>query len=364
MEKHKLDITIFCAGMEVNPETLKEKSLGGSETAGISMAHELAKLGHHVLLFCNTKETKKYKGVQYLPMQDFQAYATSCPHDVLIGQRIPEVFRAKLQSKINILWQHDVALKQQRKEFHGSLWNLDKVFCLSDWQIQQYKDIYQIDCDDLFYKTRNGINLIPQPDNSKRQPKRLVYTNRPERGMDNLLFNIMPKLWEKDPEIELCLAGYDNTHPNMEQFYNSCYAKIAEYQQQGRKIAHLGALNKNELYELYKTATLYVYPTAFHETSCITAMESQMCGIPMITSHIGALPETLCNEGNILVYGDYKNEPEYNDVFVEQTFNLLNNPEQIKEMQKNVLKKPNNIVGMKWQKIGKIYLWKSFMKKP
>ena len=55
MEKHKLDITIFCAGMEVNPETLKEKSLGGSETAGISMAHELAKLGHHVLLFCNTK---------------------------------------------------------------------------------------------------------------------------------------------------------------------------------------------------------------------------------------------------------------------------------------------------------------------
>ena len=350
MEKHKLDITIFCAGMEVNPETLKEKSLGGSETAGISMAHELAKLGHHVLLFCNTKESKKYKGVQYLPMQNFQAYATSCPHDVLIGQRIPEVFRAKLQSKINILWQHDVALKQQRKEFHGSLWNLDKVFCLSDWQIQQYKDIYQINCDDLFYKTRNGINLIAQPDNSKRQPKRLVYTNRPERGMDNLLFNIMPKLWEKDPEIELCLAGYDNTHPNMEQFYNSCYAKIAEYQQQGRKIAHLGALNKNELYELYKTATLYVYPTAFHETSCITAMESQMCGIPMITSHIGALPETLCNEGNILVFGDYKNEPEYNDVFVEQTLNLLNNPKEIEEMQKKCFEKAKQY---RWDEMAK-----------
>ena len=333
MEKHKLDITIFCAGMEIDPDTLKEKSLGGSETAGVAMAHELAKLGHHVLFFCNTKNSKKVDGVQYLSVDNFQQYANNCPHDVLIGQRIPEVFRQNLKSKINILWQHDVALKSQRPTFHGSLWNIDKIFCLSDWQINQYKDIYQIDDDDLFFKTRNGINLIEQPDNSKRQPKRLVYTNRPERGLDNLLFNIMPKLWEKDPEIELCLAGYDNTHPNMEQFYNTCYAKVAEYQQKGFKIAHLGALSKKELYELYKTCTLYIYPTAFHETSCITAMESQMCGIPMITSHIGALPETLCNEGNILVYGDYKNEPEYNEEFVERTYELLNDPDRIKEMQ-------------------------------
>ena len=339
MATHSLDIAIFCAGMEVNPDTLKTKSLGGSETAGVSMAHELAKRGHHVLLFCNTTKEGKHDGVQYVHVNNFEGFAKNCPHDVLIGQRIPEVFRSNLKSKINILWQHDVALKSQRQNFHGSLWNIDKVFCLSDWQIEQYKEIYQIDSDELFYKTRNGIKLIPQPDNSKRQNKRLVYTNRPERGLDNLLFNIMPELWKHDKEIELCLAGYDNTSPQMKPFYDMCYGKVAEYQKQGFKIAHLGALNKNELYELYKTCRLFVYPTAFHETSCITAMETQMTGVPMITSHIGALPETLCNDGNKLIFGDYKSNPDYNREFAKLTINLLNNQDDIDKMQEFGYKK-------------------------
>ena len=75
-----------------------------------------------------------------------------------------------------------------------------------------------------------------------------------------------------------------------------------------------------------------------------------MCGIPMITSHIGALPETLCNEGNILVFGDYKNEPEYNDVFVEQTLNLLNNPKEIEEMQKKCFEKAKQY---RWDEMAK-----------
>ena len=350
MERYSLDISIFCAGMEINPEELQTKSLGGSETAGVAMAHALQKLGHHVLFFCNTTKEGKYDGVQYIHMDKFQPYAVNCPHDVTIVQRLPEIFRQNLKSKINILWQHDVATKSARSNFHGSIWNIDKVFCLSEWQINQYKDIYQIDEDDLFYKTRNGIKLIPQPDNSKRQNKRLVYTNRPERGLDNLLFNIMPKIWQQDKEVELCLAGYDNTHPQMEQFYNMCYNKVHEYSQQGFKIAHLGALSKKDLYELYKTCRLYVYPTAFHETSCITAMESQMCGIPMITSHIGALPETLCHKGNKLLFGDYQSNDKYNDIFVDNVLELLNNQEQIDDMQKHCFTKAKEY---KWDDLAK-----------
>jgi glycosyltransferase involved in cell wall biosynthesis/2-polyprenyl-3-methyl-5-hydroxy-6-metoxy-1,4-benzoquinol methylase len=355
MEKHRLDIAIFCAGMEVNPKTLQEKSLGGSETAGISMAHELAKRGHHVCLFCNTNEEVMHDGVRYINIDKFQPYVTSCPHDVLIGQRIPEVFRSKLQSKINILWQHDVALKSQRQNFHGSLWNIDRVFCLSDWHVKQYQDIYQIEEDELFFQTSNGVKLIEKPSEKNRKPKRLVYTNRPERGLDNLLFNIMPELWKEDPEIELCIAGYDNTHPDMEQFYNMCYSKIAEYQKQGYKIAHLGSLNKKDLYELYKTARLYVYPTAFHETSCITAMESQMCGVPMITSHIGALPETLCNDSNVLIFQDYQRNENYNKQFIKAVLDLLNDQSKITEMQKGCYKKAKEFdwkhVAEKWENL-------------
>ncbi len=356
MERCNLDIAIFCAGMELNPKTLQDKSLGGSETAGVSMAHELAKLGHHVILFCNTNEEIMHDGVRYLNVDKFEAYVSSCPHDVFIGQRIPDIFRAKLKSKINILWQHDVAQKSQRASFHGCLWNLDKVFCLSDWHIDQYKSIYNIDDDNnLFFKTSNGIKLIPKPKEKNRQSKRLVYTNRPERGLDNLLFNIMPILWKADPEIELCLAGYDNTHPDMAAFYNQCYAKVAEYKSQGFKIAHLGALNKKELYELYKTCQLYVYPTAFHETSCITAMESQMCGVPMITSHLGALPETLDHKGNKLIFEDYKRNENYNKEFATAVLDLLNNPKEVDKMREVCYEKAKiydwSNVAKQWDKL-------------
>jgi glycosyltransferase involved in cell wall biosynthesis/2-polyprenyl-3-methyl-5-hydroxy-6-metoxy-1,4-benzoquinol methylase len=328
-----LDIAIFCGGMEIDPNTIKTKSLGGSETAGISMAHALVKLGHKVLFFCNTKEIADVDGVKYMPLEYYDGYAVNCPHDVHIVQRIPEIFHKRINSKLNILWQHDVALKRGRTQFHGALWQVDKVFCMSQWQIDQYKEIMKIDDDDLFLKTTNGIKL--PTDNvleRERNPKQLIFTNRPERGMDTLLFNICPKIWAKDKDVEIVIAGYDNTTQEMASFYQSLHDKINQYRRQGFQIEHIGALNKTDLYELYKTAKLFVYPTKFWEISCITAMETQMCGLPMITSHLAALPETLHQNAGILIKGDAKSE-KYQDRFVNAIFELLENDRRYEAMQ-------------------------------
>ena len=147
MAKYKLDIALLVAGMEIYPDIMKEKSLGGSETAGIEMAHALARRGHNVKLFCNTREIKKHEDVSYHPvsnngqgLDNFLQYVTSAPVDVVINQRIPQAFALQSKSKHNVLWMHDFATVRQRAEFNSSLWNVDQVFCLSDWQIKQYKD--------------------------------------------------------------------------------------------------------------------------------------------------------------------------------------------------------------------------------
>lgn len=320
---YKLDIALFVGGMEINPDTLKTKSLGGSETAGVSMAHALAKRGHHVNLFCSTKDSKRVDDVNYMPLELYEGYAVNCPHDVHIVQRVPGLFHKPMNSKVNILWQHDLAMKRQRSEFVGALWNLDKVFCMSKWQIEQYKDITNIDCDDLYFHTTNGI-ILPKIDTTKtkRNPKQLVYTNRPERGLDTLLFDICPQLWAKDKDIEIVIAGYDNTVREMEAFYNQCYSKIAEYQQQGYKIKHVGALTKVDLYKLYQESKLFVYPTQFEEISCITAMETQMNGLPMVTTHTAALPETLGKDSGVLLKGDIKTE-KVQKKFVKTVIDLI-----------------------------------------
>lgn len=326
MKKHRLEISLLVMGMEMNHDTLETKSLGGSETAGICMAQELAALGHEVSLFCNTTKEGVHDGVHWIHQDKLQGYLEYCSTDVTINQRIPELYQKENKSKINILWNHDVAVKNRRSAFSGALWNIDEVWGLSDYHINQQAEIYQCD-KSLFWKTRNGITQLDD-EMSKvsipRNKKRLVFTNRPERGLDNLLYNIAPKLWERDKEIEIVIAGYDNTHPDMAQYYAELNNQINLYKQQGFQIGHVGSLTKKDLYGLYMGAGVYVYPTNFKETSCITVMEAQMCGLPMVTSNIGALPETCKQDYASIIDGDAKSD-QYHKAFIDSVFELIEN---------------------------------------
>ena len=347
MEKYKLDIAFLVAGMEIYPDVMKEKSLGGSETAGIEMAHAMGRRGHNVKLFCNTSKTAKSENVSYHPMSqnnqgidNFLNYITTATVDVAINQRIPQAFSLQSKSKHNVLWQHDFATLSQKKDFNACLWNVDQIFVLSEWHKQQYQDTYGI-CDDEtiynynpFFKTTNGISNIPDY-KLKRKPKQLVFTNRPERGMDTVLYQIMPEIWKRDEEVELVISGYDNTSPQMAEYYAKMAGTIAQYAREGRPIKHAGHLTKEELYKLYQESTAFIYPTMFYETSCITAMETQACGLPMITTKRGALPETLCNESNILIEGK-TNTPEYHKKFVDSVFEIIEEKEN--EVRKEKMK--------------------------
>ena len=362
MKKYNLDIAILCAGMEIYPNIMEEKSLGGSETAGIEMAHALSKRGHNVKLFCNTPKVDRLDNVSYQPLSannqgldNFLNYITSATVDVVINQRIPSAFALQSKAKHNVLWQHDFATMGQKKEFNSSLWNIDQIFCLSDWHIQQYKDTYKILNDetiynyDPFFKTSNGISKIKDY-GLKRKKKQICFTNRPERGLDTLLYGVLPTIWKEDKEVEVIICGYDNTTQQMAQYYQQLANQIEAYKQQGYPIKHVGSLTKEHLYQLYQESTAFVYPTMFYETSCITAMETQACGLPMITTARGALPETLCNESNILIDGA-TNTPEYIQTFTDSVFELINESDDKKEIRKEKMLK--KVWEYDWDKIAK-----------
>jgi glycosyltransferase involved in cell wall biosynthesis/2-polyprenyl-3-methyl-5-hydroxy-6-metoxy-1,4-benzoquinol methylase len=334
-DKYRLNIVFYVNGMQFDGDSLNRHSLGGSETAGLCMAREMAKRGHDVTMFCNTERPGKYDGVNYLPIQSFQPYMIYTSTDVLIVQRVPQIFGTQMKSKINILWQHDLALKRMRKEFRGALWNVDEVWGLSDFHINQMSEVYGVP-KDVFWKTRNGIDPTKMK-NLNRYPKRLIYTARPERGMDILLFEIMPRIWKRDPEVELYLAGYDNTVPEMRSFYDSIHAKIKEYMMRRKPIKWLGPLSKKDLYQNYQKAMLYVYPTNFEEISCIIAMECMACGLPMIGTKLAALPETLDLGAGILINGDAKSK-KYQQEFVNTVLDLLNDQSKLRSLREAGIK--------------------------
>ncbi len=63
-------------------------------------------------------------------------------------------------------------------------------------------------------------------------------------------------------------------------------------------------LTSKELSDVYNKADILVAPTFYESFGC-TIAESMMCGTPVVSTKVGAVPETLGNGGLLVNYGDW-----------------------------------------------------------
>lgn len=308
--KTRLDIAMAVPGLPFDGDALQKQALGGSETAAIYMAKHLQRAGADVLVFCNTeKQMLDDAGVRYLPLGAWPMYARGTQHDVSIIQRQPQLMSPSLQTRLNVMWCHDMASGRMSNLFRSALWTVDFSFVLSEWMRQQYMQVYALD-ESAFRVTRNGIDASLFSREAPRQRDRfhLVYSARPERGLDVLLERIMPRLIARDSRYHLTVCGYENPVEHWAEFYKRCDRAMAALGP--GKAVRAGSLTKVQLYKLYESAGVYSYPTpslempTFVEISCISAMEAQAAGLPIVTSHKGALPETIKEGAGTLLQQD------------------------------------------------------------
>lgn len=301
-------ILMHCGGMPFDGNTIKERSLGGSETAAYYMAKALTKAGHKVTLFTHCGEREgEYEGVLYVdagaptqeyPLGDrFHFYATHTPHDVCIVQRHPLAFNTKYASKINLLWMHDLATYSTKDYVTAQMWNVDGVLCVSEWHKKQVCDVYGLNPDNVFAITNGIDSSIFSGDFCEGTPSivrtgiNLLYSSRPERGLEHLVRpgGIMERLLTTRPDAQLYVCNYNNTTAQMASYYDALYDRIQELP----NCTMLGHLTKHQLAGVMRMSDALFYPSEFEETSCITAMEAMAAGLPIIASNTGALPETV-----------------------------------------------------------------------
>jgi glycosyltransferase involved in cell wall biosynthesis len=327
----QLSILLAVGGMPFDGETDRKRDLGGSETSALQLSRALAKRGHSVTVFSNLPEKPgKFDGVSYLPIDQYTRYAATTPHDVSIVQREPSAFNMALQSKLNILWCHDLGLKRYHVPFRSSLWNVDYVVPVSHWHGRQLCEVYDLPAE-LIVPMNNGIeyDLIRKTvdKKSQRDPNAIVYASRPERGLDVLLQSVFPRLLERNPKLVLYVAGYANTTQEMQGFYQHCQQLMDNF---GDHAKNLGALTKAELYKLYSRAAAYVYVSRnFREVSCISLLESAACGLPVISTTLGALPETasrIDGATRLVEHPGREATPDFIDRFVNEAWDVLSNP--------------------------------------
>lgn len=324
--EQKFDIVLFADGLPFEHDQLESKALGGSETCALSAAKTLAKRGHKVTLFCRCEnQGLKDDGVHYRAIGSqpgytdlFFQYITVVPIDVLVVQRIPDMLHVSTTAKIKIMWMHDLGWSAYTGKVRSVMWNVDEIWALTNFHKEQMHQVYG-GPKETYHVQHSGVAIEHFNDKTfqsiRKIPKKLFYSSRPERGLDTLLFEIMPRLISKDPEFHLYLAGYDlcPNDPNMKAYYDRCYTQAENLSD---NVTNLGHLTKTELYKQMASSECIVYPTNFEETFCLTAIEAQRAGTPFITtSNIGALPETLHPQANIFVDVDVDKETQENDLF-------------------------------------------------
>lgn len=149
---------------------------------------------------------------------------------------------------------------------------------------------------------------------------RMLYASSYDRGLEHLLnmwLDIKKEL--PDAKLEICYGwdlytmSYQGNKQSMD--WKDMIDKLME--QSG--ITHHGRVSKSKLDEITATCDMWVYPTHFQETNCITALRSQSLGCVPVTIDLAALQDTVFS--GIKIDGDIE-DPRTKDLFVKELVSL------------------------------------------
>ncbi|MFN4271157.1 MAG: glycosyltransferase family 4 protein, partial [Thermosynechococcus sp.] len=199
-----------------------------------------------------------------------------------------------------LLWTQHAANQPGVQSLHSSAHQevYQRIVLISQWQQQQYIEAFKIPAEKTAV-LRNAIapcfeNLFAPTESilkAKAQPLALAYTSTPFRGL-NLLLDLMPSLQVSHPSVRLnvysSMKVYQVSDSEDQQQYGNLYQRCHDL----ANVNYVGSLPQPELAQALKSTAIWAYPNTFAETSCIAAMEAMASGCYIITSELGALPET------------------------------------------------------------------------
>lgn len=290
-------------GWDYTPQTPREMPLGGSQSALCYLGEALAARGLAVTLVTGTSTPGLVRGVrcvngaqrpwEHVADANLAVVLNECPADMAVKLRANLTAGARL-----ILWtQHahgEPAVAALRDPAVRDVW--DHFAFVSAWQRDEYLRAFGISparCTVL----RNGIappfaHLFPPGKNvmdAKSWPPTLAYTSTPFRGLDVLLDSV-PAIRAAVPGVQLQV--FSSLAPYRVEAaadpYTALYQRCAETE----GVDYVGAVSQVELAERLHGVTALAYLNRFAETSCIAVMEALAAGCEVVSSRLGALPET------------------------------------------------------------------------
>ena len=247
---------------------------------------------------------------------------------------------------------NDIFLKLLMRRWHSFLVmqkfvakRLNKIVVPSNSSMDDIKNEFHVN-ENKMERVMNGIDLkVFYPDSKiQKIPFKLVTVasaDVPLKGLDYLL-KALSDLVKVYPDISLSVIGEQKKGGHTERLIKKLNLE--------KRVNFFSNLTQEELRTTYCRAELAIIPSLY-EGFGFAAIEAMACGVPLISTSGGALPEVIKDAGIII---PPKNVKEiYNSIDL-----LLSSPDRAKDFAEKALKRANS--KFSWEavakKLEKVYL--------
>ena len=196
-------------------------------------------------------------------------------------------------NKVNILWQKNSYDQPNLYPWFKNKTNhykYDWYVFNSHWNHEKFRMMFGLPTEKCIV-IKNGVDKIEQSKPyQKGQPIKIIHQNTPWRGL-SVLLGAMQLV--KNPLITLdvyssCeVYGKDFMDKN-DKDYKALYDQAESLP----NVNYIGYKPNEYIRENIKNYNMYVYPSIFEETSCISLLEAMSAGLYSVVTNYGALFET------------------------------------------------------------------------
>lgn len=193
--------------------------------------------------------------------------------------------------KKNVLWQHLNYIDQSLEPMKNPSFmkSIDATVYVSHWQLEKFRYLFQVPLHNA-YVIRNAIEPIELKPKSKDGKIKLIYTSTPFRGL-SVLLDVMEMLNRDDVKLDV----YSSTSvygSGYEAHYYGVYDELFNRAREAKNVNYMGYASNEDIRKAVQEAHIFSYPSIFEETACLSMIEAAAAGCSLVTTDLGALPET------------------------------------------------------------------------
>lgn len=325
LSKRPVVVAVRGALWDWNGSTVDREGIGASEEMIVRLG-ELTAQERQWTVCGPVPEEEVYRGVAYLRREairrlpgETKLVVSRAPSyvqhvDELRGDRLPAV-----------LWLQDTHYPELTPEVAE---RYEAIVCVSEWHKRFTAEAHGVPLDKIhvaynFVQRDHFTAGIESGWKGIKKRDHFVYASSPDRGLIKLL-QLWPRILAEFPEATLTvLYGFKGAQRLGGGLGDAAWTKRylevrREYErlrwQKG--VEEVGLVDHYRVAFEYQRAGVWAYPTAFHETGCLSAVKAQAGGAVPVCSALAALNETAAGYTVHAIDEDGTYHADYDDVFL------------------------------------------------